>query len=192
MTARIFSIATALLFAVSPAVAKPLHYTLDPVKSSVGFQVNVGQSSLKGRMPVTKADLVLDFDNAAASRVAVTLDPGGAQMGLPFAGDAMRGPDVLDTSRFPQISFVSTRVAATQTGASIDGRITIRGVTRPVRLTAQLYRPPGSPPGTRSDLSIRLRGTIARSAFGASGYGDMVGDQVQIDILAHIRTADAN
>lgn len=185
----------AILFAtflVGPqgALAKPLHYRLDPDSSAVGFTVHLGQQPLKGRMAITRADLALDFDNAAASRVSVTLDPAEAHMGLPFAEDAMRDASVLDTGRFPQITFVSTRVRPTEGGAWIDGRATIRGVTRPLRLMAQIYRPPGSPEGTRRDLSIRLTGSLSRAAFGATGYGDLVGDQVDLNILAHIHTDD--
>lgn len=178
----------ALLIGPLGAMAKPLHYRLDPAQSAVGFTVHMGQQALKGRMSITKADLALDFDNAAASRVSVTLDPANAQMGLPFASDAMRGASVLDTGRFPEITFVSSRVRAAEGGAWVDGRATIRGVTRPLRLMAQFYRPPGSPEGTRRDLSIRLTGSLSRAAFGATGYGDLVGDQVDLNILAHIHT----
>ncbi|MBS0564465.1 MAG: YceI family protein [Proteobacteria bacterium] len=173
------------------AAARPLHYTLDPDRSVVGFEVHMGQTPLKGRMPVTRADLALDFDRAAASKVTVALDPAAAEMGLPFATDAMRGALVLDAAHYPQIGFVSTRVRATDGGAWIDGRITIRGVTRPIRLLAQFYRPQGSPEGTRGDLTIRLTGSVSRAAFGAAGYGDLVGDQVDLDILAHIHTDEA-
>lgn len=185
------AILAAALVSGGAAGARSLHYTLDPAKSVVGFEVHMGQTPLKGRMPVTRADLALDFDRAAASKVSVALDPAAAEMGLPFATEAMRGALVLDAARYPQIGFASTRVQATKGGAWIDGLITIRGVTRPVRLLAQLYRPQGSPEGTRGDLTIRLTGSVSRAAFGATGYGDLVGDQVDLDILAHIHTDEA-
>jgi polyisoprenoid-binding protein YceI len=165
---------------------------LEPAKSNVGFEVEVGQSPLKGTMPVTRADIVLDFDSAAASRVLVTLDPGQAQMGLPFATQAMRGPDILAADRFPEIRFESTRVRPTETGAEVEGLLTIRGVTKPVVLAALLTRPQGTAPGYRDELTIRLTGAVSRQAFGASGYAELVGDAVQLRVTAHIRLEDAN
>ncbi|MCY1128039.1 YceI family protein [Frigidibacter sp. RF13] len=170
----------------APAAAKPLHYLLDPSQSEVGFSVDVGQSPLKGRMPVASADLILDFDKAAASRIRVTLSPGGAQMGLPFATGAMKSPEVLDTARFPAISFESIRVRPTDSGAEVEGRITIRDVTRPITLQARLFRPEGSAEGTREALTVKLSGAVNRSEFGATGFADMVGDRVELNISARI------
>lgn len=167
--------------------ARPLHYTLDASQSVVGFEVSMGQSPLKGWMPVSDATLTLDFDKAAASRVAVTLNPAGAEMGLPFATEAMKSPEVLDTGRFPEILFESTKFTAQDDGARIDGRITIRGATRPITLRARIYRPKGSAEGAREVLTIRLTGTVSRKDFGATGFSDMVGDRVTLDIKAHIR-----
>jgi polyisoprenoid-binding protein YceI len=188
MRAYLSALVTALAVC-APAVAdaRPLHYLLDPAQSEVGFEVSMGQSPLKGRMPVTAADLTLDFDRASASHVSVTLSPAKAEMGLPFATEAMKSPEVLDAGQHPEIHFESTRVIPTADGARIDGRITIRGVTRPVTLQARIFRPEGSEPGARAELTIRLNGTISRSDFGAVGFGDMVGDRVLLDIRAHIR-----
>lgn len=179
-----------LLLGAAPVAGKPLHYLLDPAQSDVGFSVNVGQSPLKGHMPVASADLILDFDKAAASRITVTLSPGSAQMGLPFATNAMKSPEVLDTEQFPEISFTSTRIRPTDAGADVEGEITIRDVTRPITLKARLFRPPGSPEGTRDALTVKLSGAVNRSDFGATGFADMVGDRVELNISAHILLQD--
>lgn len=167
--------------------ARALRYMLDPDQSVVGFEVSMGQSPLKGWMPVSDATVTLDFDKAASSRVAVTLSPAGAEMGLPFATEAMKSPEVLDTRQYPEIRFESTKVTAEGDGARIDGRITIRGATRPITLRARIFRPKGSAAGSRETLTIRLTGTISRKDFGATGFSDMVDDRVMLDIKAHIR-----
>ena len=138
MTRLLSPLLILLALLTEPAVAKPLPYSLDNQTSQVGFTITMGGTPLKGLMPVTRADLLLDFDRAANSKASVTLNAAAARMGLPFAADAMRGPTILDTARFPDITFTSTRIRAQGTGAIIDGRITIRGVTRPIRLLAQI------------------------------------------------------
>jgi polyisoprenoid-binding protein YceI len=75
-------------------------------------------------------------------------------------------------------------------GAQIEGDFTVRGVTRPSTLFAQFYRQQGTVEGDRERLSIYLTGSISRSAFGASGYADMVDDTVELRILARIDRDD--
>lgn len=190
---RSFLLALALImpiFVQDRADARPLNYLLDPAHSVVGFSVDMAQSPLNGQMPVTKASLTLDFERAAASRVAVTLSPAGAQMGLPFATEAIKSPEILDATRFPEIRFESTKVRADGEKAQVEGRITIRGVTRPITLSARIFRPKGSAVGARDQLTVRLTGTISRKDFGAVGFADLVGDRVTLDIKAHILLAD--
>jgi polyisoprenoid-binding protein YceI len=102
----------------------------------------------------------------------------------------MKGPKVLDTAEFPEISFVSTGVQAQAQGATVSGNITIRGVTQPASFHAEIYRQQGTAEGDLSHLTIRLTGAVLRSSFGAVGWHDMVGDEVRLDILARIERAN--
>ncbi|MGB3315459.1 MAG: YceI family protein [Albidovulum sp.] len=174
---------------IPAAHAAPLSYVLDTEGSAVGFETDFGKTPIRGRMPVTSAELSLDFDHAAASHVTVTLSADNARASFPFATQAMKGNSVLDTGSHPEIRFESTKVRPTDTGASVTGLITIRGVTREVTLDARLYRPDGTTPGHRENLSILLTGKVNRSDFGATGFPDMVGDEVRLKILARIRRA---
>ena len=141
-------------------------------------------------MPVTQADLVLDFANVAKSSVKVSLDISSATASIPFASQALKGPKVLDAKTFPSITFVSTSVRAKGDGAEVTGALTIRGVTRTAVLQAQIYRQDGFREGDYSHLSILLTGAVQRSDFGATGWADMVGDQVRLRILARIARVD--
>jgi polyisoprenoid-binding protein YceI len=172
------------------AEAVPATYVLQPEASTVGFETDFGPDHITGRMPVTRADLTLDFDKVANSTVKVTLDVSGAQASFPFAAQAMKGPKVLDARSFPEITFASTSVRAAGAGARVDGNVTIRGVTRPMTLTANIYQQQGSAEGDFSHLTVRLQGAVKRSAFGATGWNDMVGDEVRLDILARIERKD--
>lgn len=173
-----------------PARAAPAGYALEPEKSTVGFETDFGPDRITGTMPVLKADLRLDFAAPANSAVDVTLDVANAQASFPFATQALRGPKVLDAAANPTIRFVSTRIRPAGDGASVEGNITIRGVTRPIALTAAIYQQKGSAAGDLSHLTVRLTGTVHRSAFGAVGWNDMVGDAVRLDILARVQKTD--
>lgn len=178
----------AIFLAALPAgaFAATSDYVLQPDQSSVGFETDFGTDRITGRMPVSQADLTLDFDKVANSTIEVTLDVSRAEASFPFAAQAMKGPKVLDSGDHPTIHFVSTKVRPSGEGARVDGNLTIRGVTRPVTLDAQVYRQQGYVEGDLSHLTIRLRGAVNRSEFGATGWSDMVGDEVRLDILARI------
>jgi polyisoprenoid-binding protein YceI len=182
----------ALVFALlaGPAFAAPADYVLEPETSTVGFETDFGQQDITGRFPITQANLTLDFDSAANSTIDVILDVSRATASFPFAADALKGSNVLDARNHPTIRFVSTRIRAEGDGATVQGNLTIRGVTQPVTLAAEIFRQQGYAAGDRSHLTVTLRGAVSRSAFGATGFADMVGDEVRLDIRARIARVD--
>ena len=179
--------------APSPATAAPRAYRLDAAASTVTFEVDFGPDIIAGTMPVLSADMTLDFDRPAQSRVAVLLDAAGATASFPFATQALQGPSVLATADHPAIRFETTAFRA-QPGpgarAEIDGRITIRGTTQPVTLRAEIFRRDGAPAEDLSALSVHMETAVSRAAFAADGWSDMVGDEVRIRIIARITRAD--
>ncbi len=171
---------------LGPALARPVDYVLQAEASQVGFALDFGKDQITGQMPVTLADLTIDFDSLANCRFDVALDVTGTTASFPFAEQALKGPKVLDAASFPGITFRSTAVRAEGDGAAVEGLITIRGVEKPITLTATIFRQQGTAEGDRSLLTVHLVGAVNRSDFGATGWSDMVGDQVRLDILARI------
>lgn len=184
-------LALALCLLASPLAATPRAYQLDPSTSFVGFNTDFGTNHITGKMPVTRADLTLDFANVAASSFKVSLDVTKATTSLPFAAEALRGPEVLNAKTFPQIAFQSRKVRRlSENRAEVTGLVTLRGVTRPMVLQAEIFLQKGSAKDDFSRLAVHLTGTVSRSDFGAAGYSDMVGDQVRLDIRARIQAQD--
>jgi polyisoprenoid-binding protein YceI len=169
-----------------PARAALVAYTLDASASTVAFETDFGPDLITGAIPLALADLTLDFDNVANCTVLVELDVTGAEASFPFAAQALKGPKVLDAKSHPRMRFESTGVQRAGDAADVTGNLTIRGVTLPVTLRAQIFRPEGSAETDRSRLTVRLTGRVSRSAFGASGWADLVGNEVRIVITARI------
>lgn len=176
----------ALALAALPAWAAPVAYSLQPDKSTVGFETDFGQDHISGQMPITHAELTIDFKAVNQSTIAVTLDASGAKANFPFAAEAMKAASVLDTAAYPNITFQSTLVRKTENGARVEGNLTLRGVTQKVVLMAVISRQKGTDASDLRHLSIRLTGALKRSAFGANGWNDMVADEVRLYILARI------
>lgn len=165
------------------AEAAPRRYRLAP-GSDVTFTFALAGVQSRGRMPILDADLQLDFASVSRSSVAVTLDAAGASTNLPLADSAMKGRSVLDTAQFPRISFASRTVRQTEGGARMDGTLRVRDIDRPVTLNARFFRQPERAPQDLSTLVIELTGRLSRSAFGATGYPDLVADTIALRMLA--------
>ena len=177
-----------LLFSLwaSAATAQPVAYDFDRQNSQVAFRFDLGGQTVKGNMPVAAANIALDVGNLPASSASVTLSPGDAVTEIGFATDAMLGSRVLNTAEFPEIRFETTAVRGALSGGEVDGMLTVRGVTRPVTMKAQVFRQRGSTSGDLSRLSILLSGTINRDDFGASGFGEFVGPNIEIEVLTRL------
>lgn len=171
---------------VTPAWASPVPYQLDPATSHVGFETDFGPDKITGSFPISAAKIAIDFQDLRQSTIEVVIDAAKAEASFPFAAQAMKGPKVLDTGDYPSITFTSGDISREGDTAKIVGQATIRDVTKPIDLTATLYQVQGAAPGDYSHLTIRITGAVSRSAFGATGWADMVGDQVRFDILARI------
>jgi polyisoprenoid-binding protein YceI len=174
------------LLAAAPSSAAVVDYKLDPSASTVAFETDFGPDLITGSIPLERADLSLDFDNVKNCTIAVELDVSGAKASFPFAAQALKGPKVLDAKSHPRMTFESTSVKGAGEAADVTGNLTIRGVTKRVTLKAQLFRPKGSAADDFSQLTVRLTGRVNRSDFGATGWSDMVGDEVRIIITARI------
>lgn len=179
----------------TPALARPQTYVLDPDASSVGFSFRISGALQQGSMPITRADLVVDPTDLAASTADVIVNPARARTGFFFATDALKSKSVLNTADYPDIRFVSRRVTLAPSGrlsdgATLSGDLTIRGITQDITLDAALFRAAGSAPDDLRELSIRLSGEISRARFGATGYAQLVDDTVTLNIAATIRAVD--
>lgn len=180
--ALVLSLATT----ASAAFAVPQAYNLDRNASEIAFIFSLEGNPLSGNVPVQSADVQIDFDNVANSKVDVQFNMTRARAGVIFATDAMKAPSVLNTAQFPTARFTSTRVTPTASGARLDGNLTLRGVTRPVSLNARFFRAPGAAPGDVSQLQLALTGRLDRNAFGASGFPDLVAANVDLNVRVNV------
>lgn len=185
---RIFLVLISFLFSLNAAAfAAPIRYEIIPDKSTVGFTYQFGANDVMGQFPQYSANISIDFEKAVNSQVDVVLNAASAKAGFIFATNALRSKSVLNTKTYPDITFTSNAVKASGKGVTIDGLVTVRGVTKPLTLKATLLRDVGTLATERDDLRIRLSGKLNRHDFGASGFADDVGDILTIKIDARIK-----
>ena len=170
-------------------------YQLDKSHASLLFRVShLGFSNYTTRFSRFDAQLTFDPANLAASQVVVTIDTASLEMdGAPAAClDIVRGPQMLDTAKFPQITFRSERVQVKGSNSmEIIGNLTLHGVTRPLVLNATFnggYA--GHPMDPHARVGFSAHASLKRSDFGitfgipAPGSTMGVGDTIDISIEA--------
>jgi polyisoprenoid-binding protein YceI len=157
-------------------------WSADPVHSHVSFEVAyAGTNTFRGGFHEYTAKLedgVLEGSAQVAS-----VDVKDEQL-----NGHLLSPDFFDAERFPKISF--------RTSDLEHGELTIKGVTRPVAISASVSEPNVDPFG-RERVGITLEATVDRNEFGVSwnapnqGGGNYLGDDVTIKAdLALVRRAD--
>jgi polyisoprenoid-binding protein YceI len=183
--------------AMAPVGAPPAGaYKLDKSHASLVLRAShMGFSTYTTRFSRFDVDLTLDPQNLSASKVVTTIDASSFEMDAApqMCLDIMKGPQMLDTAKFPQIVFKSERIR--MTGAKsmeISGTLTLHGVTRPMVLVATYNGGYAGMPkmDPQARVGFSARGSFKRSDFGitygvpAPGTTLGVGDLIDFSIEA--------
>jgi polyisoprenoid-binding protein YceI len=160
-------------------------YTVDGGHTQVLFAYDhMGFTNNLGIFAQPTGTLTLDKANLSASKVSIELPIAGLKTGIPALDEHLLKPDFFDGAKFPTATFVSTAVKAEGTGATITGNLTIKGVTKPVTLDAEFYGAGANPMNKKENVGFVATGSIKRSEFGMGGYVPVVGDTVELKIIA--------
>ncbi len=175
-----------LLFWLLPATAWAVPWVLDP-ETSVSVEVVWTGGRTEVRFP--RLGGTIDFDErrpqTAAARIAASARD--ATTGVPIADALMRSDAYLATDRFPEVVFDLDRLEQTsRSTADVFGRLTLRGVTRPVTFAATVFRyGPSDADPARFEAGFDLTGTVDRRDFGmTAGLPDIAAElPVRIRLL---------
>lgn len=176
--------ATALALAiVAPAMAAPETFTIDPSHTFARFSYShFGYSTQLSRFDKTSGKVV--FDQAAKTgSVDIEIDMKSVNTGFPLFNEHIQAADFLDTAKYPTATFKSTKVNFKgDKPATIEGTLTIKGVTKPVTLTVTSFQAMPHPMLKKDAIGANATTTIKRSEFNAGKYAPNVGDEVRIDV----------
>lgn len=176
---------TAALFAAltSAAIAAPVTYNVDGSHTFPRFSYShFGLSTQLSSFRNTRGKVVFDAQ-ARTGSVDILIDMKSVNTGFDDFNGHIQGEDFLDTARFPTATFKSTQVVFDgDKPKTIDGVLTIKGVSKPVTLTVTRFLAMPHPMLKKPALGADAFTTIKRSEFNAGKYAPYVGDEVRIDI----------
>ncbi len=118
-------------------------------------------------------------------QITVVVETGSADTDNNDRDEALLGPEFFDVEQFPQSSWSSDSIQATDAGFTADGTLELRGISAPVAIDFQL-----SPDGSDQSLSVqgqfRMQGgaAINRQDFsvGTGEFADPEFVRNQVDV----------
>ena len=145
----------------------------DPVHSALGFEVKyLGAAKFRGEVP--------DFDGSLVVGDSGTELVGSGRVASLRTKDEnldahLQSPDFFDAERHPDITFRSTSASfGPADDVTIEGELTIKGVTKPVTLQGTVSAPVADLAGTEK-VALELATTIDRTDFGVSWNAPLPG-----------------
>ena len=175
--------AAALLAATTAAHAAPVTYTIDPTHTFARFSYNhLGLSTQLLRFDSTTGTVVFDKE-AKTGSVDVTIDAKSVATGSKVFDEHIQAPDFLDTAQFPTATFKSTAVKFEgDKPVTIDGNLTLKGVTKPVTLKVTSFTNIAHPMLKKDAIGADATTVVKRSDFNAGKYAPAVQDEVTITV----------
>ncbi|MHB1243768.1 MAG: YceI family protein [Gaiellaceae bacterium] len=134
-------------------------WSLDPVHSSIGFAVrHSGVMTFKGTFDELDAKLV-------DGRLEGTVTVASVRVDDPNLAGHLQTPDFFDAEQFPELRFSSKEIAREGDTVSIEGELTLRGVTQPVEIAGTINGPITDGYGNQR-VGLDLETTVNRRDYG--------------------------
>jgi polyisoprenoid-binding protein YceI len=167
--------------ALPPSTYAAESYTVDPNHTFPNFSINhLGFSNLQGRFDRTSGTVTLDRA-AKTGSVDISIESASISTGFVKRDEHLRSPDFFNAAEFPAITYKSTAVHFKgDTPASIDGNLTILGVTKPVTFTVDAFNCGTNPMSKKDECGAGASAQIKRSDFGVKYGLPAVGDDVKL------------
>ena len=166
-------------------------YTIDPSHTHAGFVVrHLMVSKVRGAFNGVSGTVTV-ADDINRSTVEVELDPATIDTRDAGRDEHLRSADFFGAEEFPTITFVSTGLRRDGDEWVLDGDLTIKGISRPVRLDVEFLGAANDPWGG-SRLGFTASGELDREDWGLTWNqnletgGVLVGKKVTLEIEAEL------
>jgi polyisoprenoid-binding protein YceI len=140
-------------------------WALDPVHSRVDFEISYLAGTFKGEFNDVGAELTVDGERASLEGAAKVASVDVKDENL---AAHLQSPDFFDAERHPELRFAADDIGLDGDGkVSVDGELTIKGVTRPVTVTGTVTAPIVDAYGN-DRIGLNLTTSVDRTDFGVN------------------------
>jgi polyisoprenoid-binding protein YceI len=171
--------------------AQAATWVIDNNHSTVGFKVRHIFTKVPGLF--NKFSGTIDYDAAKpeAGSVKVEIDAASIDTRNDRRNNHLRSADFFDVEKYPTLAFQSTKVVKNgESDLSVEGNLTIHGVTKPVTLAVSILGASATTAGFEATT------TINRKDFGIlwnrtlDNGGLLLGEDVEIEITIEANVPD--
>lgn len=185
--------AMGLAMAVGTALAAPVTYNIDASHTYPAFEADHmgGLSLWRGKLNSTKGKVVLDTA-AKTGEVEVTMEMASIDFGHDAMNEHARGADIFDVAKFPTATYKG-RISKWNGSApaEVDGTLTMKGVTKPLKLTVNSFLCKQNPMNRKETCGADASASLMRDAFGVD-YGKAFGFKMDVKLLISIEAVRAD
>ena len=175
MQIKHFIAAIATITATAGAFAADT-YVIEPNHTYPSFEADHmgGLSVWRGKFTNTSGSITLDR-KAKTGTVDITIDASTIDFGHAKMNEHAKSADMFDVAKFPTATYKSKSITFKgDTPVSVDGELTLHGVTRPVKLSINQFKCIQHPMFKREACGADATATFNRSDFGID-YGVQMG-----------------
>ena len=178
----IFAIAAATSIGFS-AISAPETYMPEKNHTNAKFEYNhFGYSNQQHHFDGVSGKIVIDRE-AKSGSVDIVIDVKSVNTGIEKFNAHLKSDDFFDAEKFPGITYKSSKLRFDGDKlVSVDGDLTIKGVTRPVALIVTSFSCKPHPISKKEGCGANATTKIKRSDFNAGKYVPAVSDEVTLSI----------
>jgi polyisoprenoid-binding protein YceI len=168
---KIKHLVVALIAASAASAFAADTYTIEPNHTYPSFEADhMGISVLRGKFTKTSGTVVLDRANKTGS-VDITIDANTIDFGHEKLNNHAKTADMFDVAKFPTATYKSKSITFKgDVPASVEGELTLHGVTKPVTLTINKFKCIQHPMLKREVCGADASAEFNRADFGIT-YG---------------------
>jgi polyisoprenoid-binding protein YceI len=174
----------ALLAAIAPASAQcaPEKFTLDVDHTFPSLEFpHMGLSVWRGKFNKTTGTFVYDR-TAKTGTVEAVIDVASIDFGHDKMNEHAISKDWLNAAQFPTMTYKGTLKFNGETATEVDGQLTLKGVTRPVKLKLNSFKCMMHPFYKKEACGADAECTLNRADFGMSQYTENGMGQIHLRI----------
>lgn len=176
-TSGIVGFLTCLMFALA---GMSFLFKPDYSKSSVEFKIKNAGIGVEGSFKTFET--TIDYNEAAAapSSIKAAIAVESISTGIEARDKHLKKDDFFDVTKYPKITFESTKIFKTSTGFLAEGKLTIKNVTKDISI-------PFTYSGTAAGGVFEGGLTLNRLDYGIGGKSVTMGDDVEVKL--HVTAA---
>jgi polyisoprenoid-binding protein YceI len=175
-----------------PSKTSTTTWNIDPAHTVVEFKVkHMMIANVKGHFSKVSGVLVRDESDPAKDRIEATIEAGSIQTRDEQRDTHLKSADFFHVEKFPTLHFKSTGVKVVSAGElSVEGDLTIHGVTQKVRFAVEGPTPPAKDPWGNTRIGLSASTKVNRKDFGLTWNaaletgGILVGEDITITLDA--------